>query len=250
MYTSKGVVLVVGIVIICGIFVFADNIAPVIGGKNATLVALAPVSNEQNTSIQAELLVRFNPELWNTTLLQSAAKASHAYIGATIATDHAEIGLSGLQLVRLPPGMTVEEGIIYYQSLPYVRYAEPNAVYSIENIQNQTRNNEDIADPSMVANNSTTSGPVRLLVQFNVSAFSDNANLSLYANQTHRLLSATRIRDFTSEGLSGLHLVELPVNMTPAEGIGVYKNQSSVVFAEPDYPVNISNEWSSETFHS
>jgi len=239
MNTSIGVVLVVGIVIICGVFVFADSIAPVIGGKNTTTTP-APVSNEQNTSMQAELLVRFSPELWNTTVLQSAAKASHTYIGATVATDHAEFGLPGLQLVRLPPGMTVEEGITYYQNLPYVQYAERNAVYSIESIQNQTHNNESIADPLVDIHSNTTPDLVRLLVQFNVSAFSDNANLSAYVNQTHHLLSATLIRDFTSEGLSGLHLVELPMNMTAAEGIGVYKNQSSVVFAEPDYPVSVS----------
>jgi hypothetical protein len=236
MNMSLGLVLVIGITIIFGVFVIADTISPVTGGGKGVNDTAYTV---QNSSMQAELLVRFNPELWNTTALQSAARASHDNIGATVITDYTELGLPGLQLITLPPGMTTAEGKAYYEALPYVQYAEPNAVYSIESSKNQTSGQENLTDPILVSNNGTTT-PSRLLVQFNVSVFPDKEDLSAYANQIQAKLSATLIKDFTPEGLTGLYLVELPVNMTEKEGIGAYKNQTSVVFAEPNSQIRIS----------
>jgi hypothetical protein len=42
-----------------------------------------------------------------------------------------EFGIPGLQLVRLPEEMSLEEGIAYYEALPEVRFAEPNYQISI-----------------------------------------------------------------------------------------------------------------------
>ncbi len=94
-------------------------------------------------------------------------------------------------------------------------------------------------DTGSLTQNGTPKRPARLLVQFNVKAFPDGANLSVYANQTHASLNATLLRDFTPEGLSGLYLVELSGNMTPSEGVQAYKNQTSVIYAEPDYEIRL-----------
>jgi hypothetical protein len=194
-----------------------------------------------NNTVQTELLVRFTPELWNTTALQAAAKASHASIGATVKTDYQELGLPGLQLVQLPVGMTVNESIAYYTSLPYVKYAEPNVVYTIQNKDGQQGGVSGAADPNRMSINNSSSLPVRLLVQFNVKSLPDEANRSAYAKQVHASLNATLIKDFTKDGLAGLQLVELPAHMTASEGMSAYKNMTAVVFAQPDYTIFIDD---------
>jgi len=238
MQRSMGLMLLcVGILIICGVLVIADSLAVIKEGGTIQTEHTAEVFND---SMQAELLVRFNPELWNMSALKAAANASHAYIGATVKTDYEELGLPGLQLVQLAPGLSVNDSIAYYQSLPYVKYAEPNVVYSIASQTTQYSGQTGAPDtgPDL---NSTSEHPVRLLVQFNTGAFPDPANLSEYANKTHALLNATLIRDFTREGLSGLHLVELPATMTSSQGVSAYKNQTAVIFVEPDHEIRLSN---------
>ena len=238
MQRSMGLLLVLGIILICGVFVIADSLSVV--QKEGGSMETTQTGEVVDGSMQGEILVRFNPELWNMTALQSAANASHAYIGATVKTDYDELGLPGLQLVQLPPGMTLEESIAYYQSLPYVKYAERNVVYSIESDTGSNDGVNGTPDTGALAQNGTSKNPVRLLVQFDVKAFSDAANLSAYANQTHAALNATLLKDFTMDGLSGLHLVELSGNMTPSEGVQAYKNQTSVIYAEPDYEIRLS----------
>lgn len=233
MQISIGLLLVLGVCVIFGVFVIADNVTKGSGGS----LPVQEIPDGENSSIQADLLVRFNPELWNTFAMKVAANASHTYIGSTVETDYTDLGLAGLQLVKLPPGMTVKEGVSYYQALPYVQYAEPNAVYSIESTSNSTA--AQPASLSAVSDN-LTSHNSRLLVQFKVQAFPDRQNLSVYANQTHASLNATLVKDFTADGLAGLHLIELPSKIGVQEGIGFYKNQSSVLFVEPDYPVSIT----------
>lgn len=235
MNMSIGIALAIVIAIILGVFVFADSIAPV--EKDEKQGGQPDPSGPVNTSAtQVELLVRFAPELWNQTSLQSAAAASHASVGAAVLTDYDELGLPGLQHVLLPPGMSAEDGIAFYESIPYVQYAEKNYEYSIENAPEHAVRNIS-TDGNMT--NVTDGKPGRLLVQFNMSAFSDTSNMSRFAEETHRSINATLVNDFTKEGLAGLQLVELAMNMTIKVGMGVYNNLTEVLFAEPDYPVTI-----------
>ena len=237
MQRSMGLMLILGIIFLCGVFVIADGLSAVKEGEDEEVADIAMAGDALNGSVQGEVLVRFDPDLWNMTVLQSAASAAHASIGATVKTDYNELGLPGLQLVKLPPGMTVNESIAYYQSLPYVKYAEPNLVYSIESDPGQNADDVNVTG-NVTVQNETVSVPIRLLVQFDVNSFRDSANLSSHANQTHALLNATLIKDFTSEGLSGLHLVELS-GMSAAEAVRDYKNQTAVIYAEPDYEIRI-----------
>lgn len=232
---SIGIALALAIAIILGVFVFADSIAPI--ERDGKQPGEPDPSGSVNVSAtQVELLVRFTPELWNQTSLQSAASASHASVGAAVLTDYDELGLPGLQHVLLPVGMSAEDGIAFYESIPYVQYAEKNYEYSIENAPDHTvspiRNEGNIT-------NGTEGTPGRLLVQFNMSAFSDTENMTRFAEETHKSINATLVNDFTKEGLAGLQLVELAMNMTIKEGMGVYNNLTEVLFAEPDYPVTI-----------
>ena len=239
MRRSMGLVLIFGIIIICGVFVIADNLSVVKEeGEEVRIMETIRAEEVQNDSMHGEILVRFDPDLWNMTALRSAVNASHASIGAIVKTDYNELGLPGLQLVQIPPGMTINESIAYYQSLPYVKYAEPNLIYSIESDPGQDEGNANNTVVS-IAQNVTTAGPFRLLVQFDVNAFQDEANLSSYANQTHASLNATMLKDFSMDGLTGLHLIELS-NMTTTEGISAYKNQTAVIYAEPDYEIKIN----------
>ena len=235
MNMSMGVTLIAVIAIILGVFVFADSIAPI--DKDGRQGGEPDPSGSGNASAtQVELLVRFTPEIWNETSLRSAASASHASVGAAVLTDYDALGLPGLQHVLLPGGMSAEDGIAFYESIPYVQYAEKNYEYSIENAPDHAVRN--ISNEGNITNG-TDGKPARLLVQFNVSAFSDTENMTRFAEETHTSINATLIHDYTDEGLAGLQLVELPINMTYKEGMGMYNNLTEVLFAEPDYPITI-----------
>jgi len=237
MQISLAIVLVVLSGLLIGVYVFADNNTTIINNSSVNSEIVVPMTNGDTTTPRAEILVRFNPDLWNTTVLQVASNASHTSIGSIVLNDYSS-DLPGLELVLLPENMTAEEGIAYYQKLPYVQYAEKNAEYSIEQTKNLTitsEGNNTISKETPV----NSSEPARLLIQFNTSAFSDLTKLSQSANEVHALINATHITDYSNQGLPGLFLVSLPVNMTVKEGISFYKNQTDVLFVEPDYKISI-----------
>jgi hypothetical protein len=68
-----------------------------------------------------ELLVRFRPGV-----ARGRVEAIHAGIGARMLRAYRTI--KGLQQVRIPPGLAVEEAIRRYQRNPNVLYAEPNYI--------------------------------------------------------------------------------------------------------------------------
>ena len=85
-----------------------------------------------------ELIIRFEPEIFedidgtlNELAMEQAEIDAHTLIQATVLSDLTEMGMPGLQLVKLPDDMSLEEGIAYYESLEEVRFAEPNYHISI-----------------------------------------------------------------------------------------------------------------------
>ena len=70
----------------------------------------------QNSAI----LVRFDSKS------DSSALKTHITIGAEIIHDYSAEGVSGLELIKLPDRLSVEEAVAYYQSQPGVEYAEPD----------------------------------------------------------------------------------------------------------------------------
>jgi hypothetical protein len=201
-----------------------DNITSV--PPDATLVPM----NNQDQYVEGELLVRFNPDKFvSDSAREVVSMKTHAQIGAYLINEFE--GIPGLQLIRLPPGMGVHTGAVYYNSSPLVMYAEVNAIYSIAN----TPDRNISANPSPIGNE--TYGD--LCVKYNTTAFPSPATLMVYANATNSAINATLVTDFTQYGMPGLQLVRLDTNMTKEEGIEYYQNITYVLFAEPDNEMKI-----------
>lgn len=86
----------------------------------------------------SELIVKFEPEYFERSdgtldelIMKEVELEIHGSIHAVVLSDLVEFGMPGLQLVRLPEEMSLEDGIAYYEAFPEVRFAEPNYQISI-----------------------------------------------------------------------------------------------------------------------
>jgi hypothetical protein len=192
--------------------------------------------------IEGELLVRFDPALFPTTsALEVTSMQANAAIGAVRINSYE--GLPGLELIRLPPGMTVKEGLAYYQSIPTVMYAEVNAVYSIANAPEQ---GNGTISPAPTGNKSVTGD---LFVRYNATVFPSPATLQVYANATNAVINASLVTDYSIYGMPGLQLVNLQDIMTPDQAIAYYRNVTYVLYAESNvrYSVGAGNQTVNQT---
>jgi len=77
-----------------------------------------------------QILVRFNtPEAHNQTRALASidqVNALHASIGAQVVYSSSQNFVPGLQLVKIPVQMTVQDAVTWYQNQPSVLYAEPD----------------------------------------------------------------------------------------------------------------------------
>jgi thermitase len=96
--------------------VASPALAQGIGGSNSPPPGLAE-------HVPGELLLRFSPGM-NSAL----AAAKMAEMGVT---HKREVRAIGVHLVRLPPGLSVEQAIARFNRLPGVEYAEPNYILQI-----------------------------------------------------------------------------------------------------------------------
>ena len=84
------------------------------------------------------VLVRFKPEKLeartNSTVIPDVAASAHAKVGATVVEEFK--GVPGLQLVRLPEGVTVPDAVATYRQNPNILYAEPNYIRHADVIPN------------------------------------------------------------------------------------------------------------------
>lgn len=197
-----------------------------------------PLSTKNETLyVEGELNVRFDPEIFLTQNARDiASMKAHSRIGSVLIHQYDQIPgpqlVPGLQLIQLPPGMQVADGIAYYQNISGVMYAEPNAIYTIQN--------------TPVGNVSKSPGPAKnqtngdIFVRYNATAFPSPATLQVYANATNSAINSTVIIDYTPYGMPGLQLVHLALNMTIEEGIAYYQDRPYVLYAEPNTPVQIA----------
>jgi len=75
---------------------------------------------------------------------------AHSKVGARVDEDFSNSGLSGMQVVKLPPDVTVNDAIREYRKNPDVLYAEPNyRINLIDSVNNQ--NVEDLTLPTLSA---------------------------------------------------------------------------------------------------
>ena len=74
-------------------------------------------------AVEGELLLRFKDEVGVASMDRVSA------LGGTVA--HSYRSVPGLQLVRVPATMAIEDAVAAFQASPEVLYAEPNYIYSI-----------------------------------------------------------------------------------------------------------------------
>jgi subtilisin family serine protease len=85
--------------------------------------------------VKDTVLVRFKPEArQDGMVLPDVAAAAHASVGAT--EVRALSGVAGLQLVKLPAGVTVPAAITKYEQNPNVLYAEPDYLRHVDVVPN------------------------------------------------------------------------------------------------------------------
>src|SRR5438093_2722513 len=94
------------------------------------LAAQSPA--RQNPYIQDEVILRFRAGIdeYNKVL-------THYRVGGTRARVFNSV--EGLEVIKLPPGLSVQKAIDYYQRLPHVLYAEPNYILRTTVIPNDPR---------------------------------------------------------------------------------------------------------------
>jgi hypothetical protein len=245
---DQKVVSIVLIAVLSLVMIALAQIVPPDAGNSTAKqnITIAPSNQSVNISngsyVEGELHVRFDPAVYNSTgMIEGASMKAHAAIGSLLLNGYD--GLPGLQLVRLPAGMTVEEGIAYYKKIPGVLYAEVNSIYSIENSPTKANTTQS---PKPAGNQ--TQGEI--LVRFNVSAFETPAALQTYENTTNSAINATVLTDYTQYGMPGLQLIKLSANMTQAQGIAYYQGKPNVLYAEPNSQFQISaNQTVNQTAH-
>lgn len=210
---------------LASIMVAQTTIPEVANATNNTSNTGNVTNTTQGGYVEGELLVRFDPAAYPTPgALEAYEMQANAAIGAVMIMSYPDI--PGLELVRLPPGMNVQQGIAYYKSIPTVLYAEVNAVYSIQNTPSQGNTSTVPPAPDASAGD--------LFVKYNATAFATPGALQTYTNTTNAAINATLVTDYTQYGMPGLQLVNLPVNMTVSQGIGYYQNVTYVLYAEPN----------------
>ncbi|MBI5679539.1 MAG: S8 family serine peptidase [Methanobacterium sp.] len=98
-------------------------------------------ADESSTSTNysaSELFIRFNS---STDNIDEISQNAHLQTGATVLKEYNEV--KGLQLVKIPTSISLQDAVAIYKQNPYVIYAEPNYVYKNELIPN---------DPAYTAN--------------------------------------------------------------------------------------------------
>lgn len=76
-----------------------------------------------------ELLVRFKSSV---SVQSEAVRNAHGAVGAKVLNSFPNV--NGLQLVKLPQGVTVEQAIASYQKNTNVLFAEPNYIYQVSSL--------------------------------------------------------------------------------------------------------------------
>lgn len=94
-------------------------------------------SMQKSRYVEGEIIVKFKKDQ------VSFAQALHRITGSTVFKRFAM--LPDMEVVKLPEGVSVKEGIIKYMSDPAVEYAEPNYIRKISKVPNDTYFNQQWA---------------------------------------------------------------------------------------------------------
>jgi thermitase len=119
------------------IFIFFAFFAPVQAMKMETTPSpvYSGIMISPDDYARDELIIRFRPEIASDpTRLRDVANRAHTLTGAVLKKDFGKNGQRGLQIVRVPASLSIEQAAGLYRNNPLVLYAEPNYKVSIATI--------------------------------------------------------------------------------------------------------------------
>lgn len=102
---------------------------------------------------------------------------------------------------------------------------------SATDISNSSEGTNLTYNQSSNLNNSNTYQGNEILVRFNTSV--SNTNFKDISSKIHNQIGSTVLKDFSI--VNGLQLVRIPEKMSLAEALGIYRQNSNVIYAEPNY---------------
>lgn len=103
-----------------------------LNSSNVTVNQSSILNTSNSTNYRkGEIFVRFNSSNAN---LKEISKKANLQVGATVVEEFSEV--KGLQLVKIPENISLQDALAKYLANPYVLYAEPNYLYQEETIPN------------------------------------------------------------------------------------------------------------------
>ena len=115
---------------VLGAIVMLMLLVPVVcgeAGSNFLQNSTPQPGNSDKDYVDGELIVMFQPTISSDPVqMWEVTGRVHASVGGNMKRDLGRAGNSRVQLVKLPQGMSVEEGAARYAKNPFVLYAEPN----------------------------------------------------------------------------------------------------------------------------
>jgi subtilisin family serine protease len=79
----------------------------------------------------------------------------------------------------------------------------------------------------------------QVIVRYNTKKFQSPGIMNAYIKASNEKIGAKVEKDFSDSGLSGLQVLTLPENMTVSDAIAEYKKNPDVLYAEPNYRINL-----------
>jgi thermitase len=106
----------------------SNSTGTALSGETPVTFIIDPVTKQEYVTDQ--VIVRYNTKKFqNPEMLKAYIRDSNAKIGARVDQDFSDSGLPGMQVVKLPRNITVNDAITEYRKNPDVLYAQPNYVY-------------------------------------------------------------------------------------------------------------------------
>lgn len=113
-----------------------DKVRNSISAESSPGITMASIlqAMQKGRYIEGEIIVKFRKDQ------RSSAQALHRAMGSTVLKRFAMI--PDMEIVKLPRGVSVKEGIIKYMSDPSIEYAEPNYIRKISKVPDDTYFNQ------------------------------------------------------------------------------------------------------------
>jgi len=106
----------------------SNSTGTALSGEAPVMFIIDPVTKQEYVTDQ--VIVRYNTKKFqNPEIIKARIRDSNAKIGARVDEDYSDSGLPGMQVVKLPRNITVNDAITEYRKNPDVLYAQPNYVY-------------------------------------------------------------------------------------------------------------------------